>query len=187
MKKVIISFIILACLYCQAKQITVPEDTEVLISVDKITDSKKIPKSYEIKSSVAVNLTLNNVNIARIDNPAVIKVSDFHKAKSFGRGGYITINGAVFYDNSGNPHNLHIKETIYGNNDIWLTRIIPFNKGKQAIITPSYIFKCKTIAPFDFDPSAPTANFAMDKKGKKVKVQEPIQIINTINNNVYNK
>ena len=164
MKKFFVIFTLLLLPICFAKQITVPEGTTVLINAKKLTHSRHLPKTYEIKAIVSNNVTVNDFVIANINNPAILKVSEHKKAKCFGRGGKISIDGAVFYDNAGNTHKLEIKETFTGDNDIWLTRIIPFNKGKQATILPSYIFETKTTDSFKYNTESPNIDYRERKR-----------------------
>jgi len=151
-----ILLLLLLCNVAQAKQITVPKGTDVNISVVRVATAKNIRKTYEVKSIIKDDVIINGVIVFCENDPAIIEIGELKKAKSFGRGGKITAVGGFAVDANGQSHRFILDKEFKGDNDIWLTRWIPFNKGHQAMILPSDIFVVKTNRAFVFAEEAPT-------------------------------
>ena len=157
MKKICcVIFLLLLCNAVQAKQVTVPKNTNIEISVEKIVSSKKIPKTYEVKSIIKDDVIVDGVVVFCENDSAIIEIGEVERAKSFGRGGQITVVGGFAVDANGQSNRFIFDREFKAENDIWLTRWIPFNKGKQAFIYPSNIFIVQTKRAFVFTEEAPT-------------------------------
>lgn len=184
MKKIYISILIIMC-FCldvQAKEVVIPKDTSIQISVKKITTSKHVPKTYEIKSVIKDDVIINNEIVFYSNDPAILEIGICDKAKGFGRGGKISIIGGYAYDANGQIHRFTVEKEFIGDNDFWLTRIIPFNKGKQAIILPSEIFVGKINKSFVFNKEKPIEKKQIN--GKNVNNRNNSS--NGTNNCIYN-
>lgn len=158
MKKIFVLLALLctsSMLAASAQEIVIPRDTFVSVNVPKKVLSKHLDKSKEIKAVLSKDLIIENTSIARAGNPAIILVEKYKKAGFWGRGGYIAINGAIFYDNHNQQHKINLYETYRGAHDCKLTSIIPFNKGHQAVIKPSDIITGTLAEPFKFDTAVP--------------------------------
>ena len=100
-------------------------------------------------------MIVENTSIARAGNPAILQVEKYKKAGFWGKGGSITINGAIFYDNKNQQHKINLYEINKGQHDCKLTSIIPINKGHQAIILPTDILTGTVTEPFKYDSAIP--------------------------------
>ena len=166
--------------------VNVPQHSNVDIRVKSPYDSKQLHRmvyedvvriekdSIELKGVLANDFVVDNVLVASKGNACTIQVEDFYKAKTFGRGGMIKISGATFLDNNSRMQRLNVEKTFVGKNDIYLTRIILFNRGKQAKILTSDIMNATVSVPFVFNT----------KDGEKYNYQKTIKKVgNTINVN----
>lgn len=164
MKKILILLLlVIFSIPANAQIVKVPRFSEIDIKVKTPYDSKQIHRmvyeneqrverdSIELLGVLASDLIIDDVVVASKGNACVIEVEDFYKAKTFGRGGMIKISGATFLDNNNRMHRLDVEKTFIGANDIPLTRIILFNRGKQAKIKTSDIMKAKISVPFSFN------------------------------------
>ena len=187
MKKIYISILIIICFFLdiQTKEVIKPKDTSIKIYEKKITTYKHVPKTYEIKSVIKDDVIINNEIVFYSNDPAILEIGICDKAKGFGRGGKISIIGGYAYDANGQIHRFTVEKEFIGDNDFWLTRIIPFNKGKQAIILPSEIFVGKINKSFVFNKEKPIET----KKKKKINnknVNNRNNSSNRKNNCIYN-
>ena len=127
MKKIIISLcIFIFGISANAQIVKVPRFSEINIKVKTPYDSKQIHRmvyenvqrverdSVELLGVLASDLVVDDVVIASKGNACAIQVEDFHKAKTFGRGGMIKISGATFLDNNNRMHRLDVEKTFVG-------------------------------------------------------------------------
>ena len=158
MKKILALLTLLyvtSVLSASAQELVIPRDTFVSLNVPKKVLSKHLDKTREIKAIVSNDLIIENTSIARAGNPAILQVEKYKKAGFWGRGGYIAVNSAIFYDNQNQQHKLNLYKTYRGKHDCKLTSIIPFNKGKQAVILPTDILTGTVTEPFKYDTYVP--------------------------------
>lgn len=134
-----------------AKNIVVPKDTAVTLGVKKVTTSKRIKSTYEIKAIIQEDLYINNQLIFRLGDKAVLRVKSYEKARFWGKGGKIVLSGGYAYDINKVKHQLALQAEYTGKDDKGIKRIIPFNKGEQAIILPSEELVGRVVHTFNFN------------------------------------
>ena len=171
MKK-ILGITILLLFLCQncANAVYVPQDTTINIGVKRLVQSKGISNKYEISAKLKEDVIINGVTIFSIGNKAILFVEDYEKAKGFGRGGKIDINGGFAYDNNGNKHTIKITKSYIGNDRGGLWKIVPFKKGEQAKILPSETFETKLKTAFNYKKEK-QSNINRAQKNKNTTVQ----------------
>ena len=151
MKKIYcILLLLLFCNVVEAKQVNVPKGTNIEIGVKRVFCSKRIPRNYEIKAIIKDDVIINDVIIFATNSPATIEIGEVQKAAFSGRGAEITLIGGLATDINGQNHRFVLEKEFKAGNDPWLTKWIPFNKGKQVFISPADIFIVQTKRDFSF-------------------------------------
>lgn len=150
MKKILALFASLLISTGASFAVIVPKNTVVEVGTQKFIQSKWIKENYEIKAKVKNEVIINGISVFQPGNTAILFVEEFEKAKGFGKGGKIVINGGYVSDDNGNTHLINVKDVFVGKNKNNLWKIIPFKKGEQAKILPSYTFETKIKNSFEY-------------------------------------
>ena len=153
----------------EAKEVVVPRGTEIKVAPKRTATSKNISRKYEIKAIIKDNVDIGGVTVFNVGDDAIIEVGEYQKARGFGRGGMLTLIGCRVTDASGKQYSTALDQEIIAPNDHWVFRIIPFNKGEQAKVTPGDVFVVKTNKAFKFDSEA--SFVSLTPKGRNNKNQ----------------
>lgn len=162
----------------EAKEVVVPRGTEIKVAPKRTATSKNISRKYEIKAIIKDNVDIGGVTVFNVGDDAIIEVGEYQKARGFGRGGKLTLIGCRVTDASGKQYLTALDQEIIAPNDHWVFRIIPFNKGDQAKVTPGDVFVVKTNKAFKFDSEAVFVDSVPNKKGNRVHAAQ------NVNNNI---
>lgn len=151
MKKIIclLSLFCFSVFPCFAS-VVVPEGTEVVLHLKKqksqrtMTDSRE----YSLRANVMNDVYINKQKIFSTGDKAKINIKKNNKAKFFGKGGTLILDGGYIIGKDNKKYFLNLHEEYTGKNTCWLAKILIFKKGQNVVLSPSSKIIAKTATEY---------------------------------------